>query len=77
MSDGDRSVVEEHKSATDKSQSDLTGENKSAIFNRVNLRPFEMHSNNVSANVSRKGSILLDATPIDRSFINSDKDPEE
>ena len=35
-----------------------------------------MNSNNVSANVSRKGSVILDQTPIqNNSFINySDKD---
>ena len=61
----------------ERSQSDLTVGNKSAIFNnRVNLRPFEMNSNNVSANVSRKGSVILDQTPIqNNSFVNySDKD---
>ena len=28
------------------------------LFNRVNLRPFELHSNTTSANVSRRGSFL-------------------
>ena len=29
------------------------------MFNRVNLRPFELHSNTTSANVSRRGSFLM------------------
>jgi len=28
------------------------------LFNRVNLRPFELHSNTTSANVSRKNSFM-------------------
>lgn len=29
------------------------------LFNRVNLRPFEIHSNTTSANVSRRGSFMM------------------
>lgn len=38
-------------------KSDDRSENTN-LFNRVNLRPFELHSNTTSANVSRRGSFL-------------------
>jgi hypothetical protein len=36
----------------------ITDDRSDNLFNRVNLRPFELHSNTTSANVSRKNSFM-------------------